>query len=118
MSTTNYLLLTTNTCFISLLHLPFPTVPVLKQPARHHLPLVHESAEGCALHGVHPLQMANHQNYPGHTSGDHGGPLHLQYAWLHGQEDAGCLRKPERNRVFNSNSPSHSLQRFIFIHPQ
>lgn len=44
--------------------------------------------------------MANHQDCAGTASADHGGPFPLQFTWLSGQEDAGCLMELEFRSVY------------------
>lgn len=42
---------------------------------------------------LQPVLLAHGQVSGGPAAGAHPGPLHLQHAWIHGQETNGCLRE-------------------------
>lgn len=83
---------------------------VLPQPSRHRPPLVPDPSESCEAPGVRPVQVADHQDRDGPAAAGHPGPVPLQHARLHGEEDAGSLRAEPGRHSFD-----HFFLSFLFI---
>ena len=66
---------------------------LLHQSSRHRYVVVPHTPEGHPPPGLYPVQVARHQDCGGAVGAGHASAVPLQHAWLHGEEDAGRLRR-------------------------
>lgn len=62
------------------------------QSPRHQPPVVPYPPQSHKTLGLHPVQVAGHQDRRGSPASGHRWPFPLQHAWLHGEENAGGVR--------------------------